>query len=161
MYRHKVLFVCYGNICRSPSAEGVFRHLTKQAEAGRHFDIDSAGTSGIHAGEPPDPRSVAAAAERGIDISMLRARQVHSRDFSRFDLILAMDRQNLLDLHQLSDRLKSPPRSEIRLMMDFAQSHPLREVPDPYYGDGDGFARVLDMLEQAGTGLLYHLLQRS
>lgn len=161
MNRHKVLFVCYGNICRSPSAEGMFRHLTMRAEAGQRFDVDSAGTSGMHAGEPPDPRSVAAAAERGIDISMLRARQVDLGDFSRFDLILAMDRQNLQDLRQLGARLKTPPRSEIRLVMDFAQSHPLREVPDPYYGGGDGFERVLDMLEQAGAGLLYHLLQRS
>ncbi|SDU00023.1 low molecular weight protein-tyrosine-phosphatase [Halopseudomonas salegens] len=147
----KVLFVCLGNICRSPSAEGVFRQrLAQRSQPG--VSVDSAGTAGYHVGKAPDPRAVAAARKRGIDISGLRARQVSAEDFSRFDLILAMDRSNLTDLH----RLDPGNGARLRLFMEYAPDQPL-EVPDPYYGGEQGFEQVLDMLEQASDALLNEL----
>jgi protein-tyrosine phosphatase len=151
----RVLFVCMGNICRSPTAEGVFRcALHAQGEAG--IEIDSAGTHDYHIGEAPDRRAIAAAQRRGIDLSGLRARTVINADFARFDLILAMDRDNL-DLLQRRAPVEYHPR--IKLVMEFAPDAYTREVPDPYYGAAKGFEEVLDLLEQAAQGLLRELRQ--
>lgn len=154
MENHRLLFVCLGNICRSPIAEGVFTHIAAEAGLGRTLLVDSAGTGAWHVGNPPDPRARAAAAARGISISHLRARQVTREDFSDFDLILAMDRDNLKTLRRfaggdLGDRVK--------LFLDYAPEAGLSEVPDPYYGGPQGFEEVLDLVEAASRGLLAHL----
>ena len=150
--RPAVLFVCLGNICRSPTAEAVFR--ARAAAAGLDVEIDSAGTGAWHVGKSPDSRAQAAGEARGYDLSSLRARQVKKGDFQRFDLILAMDEDNYEILH-----LQAPEdaKGRIVMMMDFAPDHPERSVLDPYYGGDDGFARVLDMLEEASDGLISHL----
>ena len=148
----RVLFVCMGNICRSPTAEGVFRQAL-QAHAGS-IEIDSAGTHDYHVGEPPDRRAIAAAQRRGIDLSGLRARQVTDADFARFDLILAMDHDNL-DL--LQHRAPAQYQERIKLVMEFALDAYTREVPDPYYGGAKGFEEVLDLLEKAAAGFLREL----
>ena len=148
----RVLFVCMGNICRSPTAEGVFREFVRRHAPDLDVEIDSAGTHDYHVGEPPDPRALRAAADRGLDISGLRARQVETADFERFDLILAMDRLNHATLLE-----RSPPRyrSRIRLLLEFAPADVGREdVPDPYYGGAKGFEEVLDLLEEAAAGVL-------
>jgi protein-tyrosine phosphatase len=158
----RVLFVCMGNICRSPTAEGVFRRLidehTRQRALLPPFEIDSAGTHDYHIGEAPDRRAIAAAARRGVDLSELRARRVDDNDFGRFDLILAMDRENLSLLHQRAPRECHP---RIRLILDYAPEAYTREVPDPYYGGAKGFEEVLDLLEQAAQGLLTEVLRES
>ncbi|MHA1112951.1 MAG: low molecular weight protein-tyrosine-phosphatase [Alphaproteobacteria bacterium] len=150
----RVLFVCTGNICRSPTAEGVFRHLVAAAGLDGHIGADSAGTHGYHVGEAPDGRSREAAARRGIDLDDQRARQVTAEDFGRFDLILAMDRGHFRELRALA-----PPEAadRVRLFLDFASAAALKDVPDPYYGNGDGFETVLDLVEDAARGLLDHL----
>ena len=150
--RPAVLFVCLGNICRSPTAEAVFR--ARAGAAGIDVEIDSAGTGNWHVGKAPDPRAQAAGEARGYDLSALRARQVKAGDFTRFDLILAMDEDNYEIL-----QLKAPEdaRERIVMMMDFASRPSERSVPDPYYGGDEGFARVLDMLEDASDGLIAHL----
>lgn len=150
----RILFVCMGNICRSPSAEGVFRRVLVNHTLGAQIQIDSAGTHDYHIGQPPDRRSIDAAQRRGVDISQLNARQVIAQDFERFDLVLAMDQQNYEYL-----RAMAPVhlQSRIRLFMEFAPEAALREVPDPYYGGAAGFERVLDLLEEASAGLLAHL----
>ena len=147
----RVLFVCMGNICRSPTAEGVFREFVTRHAPELELEIDSAGTHDYHVGEPPDPRALKAASTRGLDISGLRARQVEDADFERFDLILAMDR---LNYETLRDR--SPPafHPRIRLLLEFADDTGREEVPDPYYGGAKGFEEVLDLLEEASAGLL-------
>lgn len=150
----RVLFVCMGNICRSPTAEGVFRRLLEANGMHETFEVDSAGTHDYHVGEPPDRRAIAAAQRRGIDLSGLRARRVVDADFARFDLILAMDRDNL-DL--LQRRAPEPYRERIRLVMDYAPDAYTREVPDPYYGGAKGFEEVLDLLELASQGLFREL----
>jgi protein-tyrosine phosphatase len=147
----RILFVCMGNICRSPSAEGVFRKLVSERRPDLQLEIDSAGTHDYHTGRPPDRRSIEAAARRGIDLSALRARTVTQEDFERFDLILAMDRDNLALLHQ---RAPAVHRERVRLLMEFAPDAVTREVPDPYYGNANGFEEVLDLLEEATEGLL-------
>jgi protein-tyrosine phosphatase len=147
----RILFVCMGNICRSPSAEGVFRKLVGERRPDLVLEIDSAGTHGYHTGHPPDRRSIEAAARRGVDLSDLRARTVTQDDFDRFDLILAMDRDNLALLHQ---RAPAVHRKRVRLLMEFAPDAATREVPDPYYGGANGFEEVLDLLEEATEGLL-------
>lgn len=150
-----VLFVCLGNICRSPAAEGVLR--AKAKERGVDVTIDSAGTGGWHAGDPPDARMTATAAKRGIDISYQRARQVDLSDFYQFDYLLAMDLSNFSDLLE-----QAPPNRtcDIRLFLDFADCA-TRETPDPYYGGTDGFERVLDLIEQGAEGFLDHLEDES
>jgi len=146
----RILFVCMGNICRSPTAEGVFRRLVQERAPQLPLEIDSAGTHDYHVGEPPDARAVQAAARRGIDLRGLRARQVSGEDFVRFDLILAMDRLNYATL---LDRAPEPAHPRIRLFMDFAGSE-IEDVPDPYYGGPLGFEQVLDLAEEAAAGLL-------
>lgn len=150
----KILFVCMGNICRSPMAEGVFRHLVKQAGLDGRIAIDSAGTHDYHIGEPPDPRAQRTAGRRGYDLSMLRGRQVSRADFGEFDYLLAMDRMNLRVLERLCP---SQHGHKLKLLMEFSNDAALREVPDPYYGGDQGFERVLDLVEQASDGLLEHL----
>lgn len=146
-----VLFVCLGNICRSPAAEGVFRALCLRE--GLSVSIDSAGTGAWHAGNLPDMRMRAAAKNRGIDLSKQRARQVQQADYRDFDLILAMDQSNLADL-----LAEAPPNrtADIRLFLDFGSSNE-RDVPDPYYGGDAGFEKVLNLVEDAALGLLQHL----
>ena len=150
----RVLFVCMGNICRSPTAEGIFRAQVHAAGLANLIATDSAGTHGYHVGEPPDSRAIEAAARRGIDITDLRARRVEVDDFKRFDLVLAMDRENLAQLNRLCprDAVERP-----RLFMDFAPHIEAPDVPDPYYGGADGFEHVLDLVEAASRGLLDHL----
>jgi low molecular weight protein-tyrosine phosphatase len=149
--RVSVLFVCTGNICRSPTAEAVFRKLAADAGLQEALFADSAGTHGYHIGEPPDPRAQASAATRGYDLSRLRARTVERVDFERFDLIVAMDRGHLTLLSGMA-----PPSDahKLKLMMSYASSFREKDVPDPYYGGPQDFERVLDMLEDAGRGLL-------
>ena len=150
----RVLFVCLGNICRSPSAEGVFRHVLASEAPDLVVEIDSAGTADYHVGAPPDHRSIAAAKRRGIDLSTLRARVVTSEDFAYYDLILAMDRTNLAEL---KSRASAVHQGRIRLMMEFAPQAVSRDVPDPYYGGPQGFEEVLDLLEEAASGLVKEL----
>ncbi len=151
----RILFVCLGNICRSPMAEGVFR--AEAARRGLDVKIDSAGTSDWHVGEPPDPRAREAAAGIGIDISALRGRQATRRDMQTHDLILAMDRENLDHLK----RLAGPEHAhKVRLFLDFAPDRMEDEVPDPYYGGPEGFAHVLDLLQDAARGLADHVEER-
>jgi protein-tyrosine phosphatase len=154
----RILFVCMGNICRSPTAEGVFRRLAAERAPGMEIEVDSAGTHDYHVGDPPDPRSIAAAARRGVDLRRLRARAVCDEDFERFDLIIAMDRQNR---EALLDRSPDPFRERIRLFMEFAGDPEIADVPDPYYGGAPGFERVLDLAEEAAAGLLDELLERA
>ncbi len=153
----KVLFVCTGNICRSPTAEGLFRHMLEINGLTETIAADSAGTHGYHVGEPPDARSIKAAAARGIDIGAQRARRVRPEDFNAFDMILAMDRGHLAHLKALQ-----PPstRAEVNLFLDFHPSNKLKDVPDPYYGGENGFEEVLDLAEAACTELIAALRQR-
>lgn len=150
----RVLFVCLGNICRSPTAEGVFRALVDREGLSDIITCDSAGTSDWHIGGPPDPRARQAAKGRGYDLEPLRARQATGRDFEDFDFVIAMDHSNHRNLAAIA-----PPGREDRLhmMLSFAPGLGIEEVPDPYYGEGDGFETVLDMLEAASTGLLDHI----
>lgn len=150
----KILFVCMGNICRSPTAEGVFRQLARRRGLGALIEVDSAGTHGYHVGELPDPRTQRAALARGYDLSSIRARKVAVADLEYFDLILAMDRNNLEVLHTLAT---PETRSKLRSFMDYAPNFSEREVPDPYYGLGHGFDLVIDMVEDASNGLLDEL----
>jgi protein-tyrosine phosphatase len=146
-----VLFVCTGNICRSPTAEAIFRKLAANAGMAEAVTADSAGTHGYHVGEPPDPRSQKAAAKRGYDLSALRARTIEDADFQRFDLILAMDQEHYATLSRIAGATAG---HKLKLMMSYARRFKEREVPDPYYGGPQGFERVLDMLEDAAQGLL-------
>jgi len=147
----RILFVCTGNICRSPTAEGVTRKLIVDRGREGRILVDSAGTNGYHAGEPPDPRSVEAAARRGFDLSGQVARRVHSDDYTDFDLILGMDRS-----HRRMLQRAAPAYSEARigLMLDYAPQLGRTDVPDPYYGGSNGFELVLDIVEVAAAGLL-------
>lgn len=150
----KVLFVCMGNICRSPTAEGVFHRLVQNTGLEHKLLIDSAGTHDYHLGSPPDRRASAAAMTRGYDLSTLRGRQVNQRDFQDFDYILAMDKENLSNLHALC-----PPEllHKVTLFLEFSENFSESEVPDPYYGGAQGFEHVLDLVEDAGRGLLQKL----
>ena len=150
----KVLFVCMGNICRSPSAEGVFRDLVEREGLSDQFHIDSCGTLDYHTGEAPDPRAQRTAKNRGIDISRLRARQYRQSDFEEFDYILVMDRVNRRDLgYDLPDEHSH----KVHLFADFARNFDETEVPDPYYGGPQGFEHVYDLVLDASIGLLDHI----
>lgn len=147
-----------GNICRSPTAEGVFRKLVAERAPAVEIEVDSAGTHDYHVGDPPDPRAIAAAARRGIDLRDLRARTVRDEDFERFDLIVAMDRLNRA---VLLERSPESFRERIRLFMEFSGSRDIEDVPDPYYGGVPGFEQVLDLAEEAAAGLLEAVLERA
>jgi protein-tyrosine phosphatase len=153
----KVLFVCLGNICRSPTAEGVFRKLVQQEGLEQHIEIDSAGTHAYHVGEPPDARARQAAARRGVELDSLRGRQVDEGDFYVFDYVLAMDLSNHANLADIC-----PPGMEhkLSLFLDYAPELREQEVPDPYFGGDAGFERVLDMIEDASRGLLQDIRTR-
>lgn len=151
MMTNRILFVCMGNICRSPTAEGVTRMLAEKQGVAAFFEFDSAGTHGYHVGNPPDARARQAAAKRGYDLSPLKARQVSDFDFERFDRILAMDRDNLALLRQACPQ---EHHGKLGLFLEYASRSVGDEVPDPYYGGPEGFERVLDMIEDAATGLL-------
>ena len=147
----KILFVCLGNICRSPTAEGVFRNLLEARELTSRFEIDSAGTGDWHIGKPPDNRAQAAAAKRGVDITDLRARQIADDDAAKFDYLVAMDNANFADLQRL---VGDEYQHKIRLLRD-------DEIPDPYYGGDAGFNQALDLIEQSCAELLDYLITES
>ena len=149
-----VLFVCMGNICRSPTAQGVFRKLVEDSDLGRHIIIDSAGTHAYHVGNPPDRRARETATRRGVDLSDLVARRVTEADFVEFDYVVAMDQDNLVALNEIC-----PPgmSDRLHLFLDFAPHLEVNEVPDPYYGGPTGFERVFDLVEAASAGLLAHI----
>ncbi|MHB1513380.1 MAG: low molecular weight protein-tyrosine-phosphatase [Acidiferrobacter sp.] len=152
----KVLFVCLGNICRSPMAEGLFRDLIEKRDLADRVHIDSAGTHGYHIGAPPDERARQTMARHGVDIGAFEGRKVDVVDLDQFDYVLAMDRSNLRDL----ERLGGGSRPHVRLFLEFARASAEREVPDPYYGGPDGFEHVYALLEDAAAGLLADIEQR-
>lgn len=156
MGKVRVLFICMGNICRSPTAQGVFERLVEQTGLHPYIEIDSAGTHAYHVGHAPDPRALAAAMRRGVDLSPQRARRVEKRDFEYYDYVLAMDRENIAHLEEIC-----PPaqRHKLRLLLDFVPDVDSKEVPDPYYGGPAGFEHVLDLVERGAEGLLRHLRQ--
>ena len=155
---YRILFVCMGNICRSPSAEGVFLKVLEEQAPELRIEVDSAGTHAYHVGEPPDSRAQRAAQRRGVDLGRQRARLVSTEDFERFDFVLAMDELNRDTLIE-----QSPPEfhDRIRLFLEFAPHRGRSAVPDPYYGGSNGFEYVLDLVEEAATGLLEHLRGRA
>ncbi|WP_017671790.1 low molecular weight protein-tyrosine-phosphatase [Blastomonas sp. AAP53] len=146
-----ILFVCLGNICRSPLADGALRHAVRQRDLG--WTVDSAGTGGWHSGDAPDPRAIAVARQHGVDIAMLRARQVRAEDFTRFDLILAMDHDNLAGLRAMAP---SHPRAELRLALDLVEGRAGQAVADPYYGDASGFEATWADASAIADGVLRH-----
>lgn len=156
MEKVSILFVCMGNICRSPTAEGIFRHLVDQADLSGKISVDSAGTHAYHEGAPADSRAKAAAASRGYDLSDIRARKIVDEDFERFDYVIAMDEHNV-DL--LKEQADSNYSSKISLFLDFSPGEQT-EVPDPYYGGVAGFEKVLDLVEEASRGLLETLSRK-
>ncbi|WP_424947552.1 low molecular weight protein-tyrosine-phosphatase [Candidatus Spongiihabitans sp.] len=158
MNAHRILFVCMGNICRSPSAEGVFRKLVEQRGVASRFEIDSAGTGGWHIDRPADARAQQAARARDIDLSAIRARQVCVADTQYYDTIIAMDNDNQSRLLELAD---DSHRRKVRLLLEYADCPDSLEVPDPYYGGDHGFERALDLIEEACCGLLDQLLAQS
>jgi len=153
----KVLFVCMGNICRSPTAEGVFTHLVERQGLAHLISIDSAGTHAFHVGEPPDSRAQQAASRHGVDMSGLSARRVYDDDYGRFDYVLAMDRDNL---RNLLAKCPAEHAYKVRLLLDYAPDCDEDEVPDPYYGNKSGFERVLELVDQGSRGLLLDILDR-
>jgi protein-tyrosine phosphatase len=157
MEKMRVLFVCMGNICRSPTAQGMFEALVQEAQLMDRIQIDSAGTHAYHVGEPPDARASEAASRRGIDLGRQRARRVDPADFGSFDYVVAMDRSNLEDLHSICPDVH---REKLFLLLDFAQHLSQQDVPDPYYGGTQGFERVLDLVEEGARGLLDDIRRR-
>lgn len=157
MAKVKVLFVCMGNICRSPTAEGVFAHKLRETGLHEHIEVDSAGTHAYHVGEPPDPRAQKTAQRRGISLDYIRARKAIAEDFDRFDYVLAMDRDNL---SILADICPVGSEHKLQLFLSYASDLETDEVPDPYYGGPMGFERVLDMIEEAANGLLQDIQSR-
>ena len=146
-----MLFVCMGNICRSPTAEGVFTKLVAEKNLSSQFTIDSAGTHAYHVGSPPDRRAQQMALKRGVELQQLRARKIHSSDFLYFDYILVMDDENYSRV--IAD-CPEEYRDKVKYLLDYAPQIGVRQVPDPYYGEKDGFERVLDMVEAASVGFL-------
>jgi protein-tyrosine phosphatase len=155
----RVLFVCIGNICRSPTAEGVFRAQVEKAGWGKLFTMDSAGTSGFHVGEPPDRRAQKHALQRGYNLSGLRARQIGPMDFERFDLILCMEK-SVLDTVQKLQKFARGGQAETALFLDYLPGHEGENVPDPYSRGEDTFERVLDLVEEGSDALLRSLLKK-
>jgi protein-tyrosine phosphatase len=152
-HKKSVLFICLGNICRSPAAEGVFRKLVADANLDRVIHVDSAGTGGWHEGEPPDARMISHAKERGYDLSALEARQIRTpEDFYDHDYILTMDESNLRKVQALD--IKKEHGHKIRPLVSYCKIHSVKEVPDPYYREADGFEHVLDLIEDACGELL-------
>ena len=158
MNKLRVLFVCTGNICRSPTAEGVLRHKARDAGLAEAIEIDSAGTHGYHIGDPPDARATRQAAARGYDLSDQRARRLRRQDFDDFDLILAMDRGHLALMNDMAPRSSG---AEVKLFLDYApEANGSREVPDPYYGGLEDYEHALDLIE-AGVDRLLDALGRA
>ncbi len=154
MRKIKVLFVCMGNICRSPTAEGVFLAAIENKRLSDHFEVDSAGTHAYHVGDAPDLRAQKAARDRGVELKHLKARKVRDADFEQFDHILVMDDENYAILTEICP---TAHQSKIRHFLDYAPQLQQREVPDPYYGGAYGFERVLDMVEAASEGFIEDL----
>lgn len=154
---YKVLFVCMGNICRSPTGQGVFEHLVEQAGLSDQVEVDSAGTHAYHTGEPPDKRASRTAQKRGISLDGQYARRVSADDFEQFDYVLAMDSNNLRDLLSICP---DEHRHKVRLFLSYADGLSIEDVPDPYYGGTTGFERVLDMVEEGARGLLNDIRKR-
>jgi protein-tyrosine phosphatase len=157
MKKIRVLFVCMGNICRSPTGQGVFERLVAESGLAGHVEVDSAGTHAYHVGEPPDRRAAAAASRRGVDLSRQRARRVSGEDFEYFDYVLAMDSDNLEDLAELCPELHV---DKLYRLLDFAPALNEQDVPDPYYGGAQGFEYVLDLVEAGAEGLLLDIRKR-
>lgn len=157
MSETRVLFVCMGNICRSPTAHGVFEALVKDSGVTERISVDSAGTHAYHVGEPPDLRSQATAQKNGIDLSNQRAQKVKPSDFEVFDYIIAMDSSNYQDLLSITPK---PLHDKVYRLMDFATLSKATDVPDPYYGGDQGFDNVFTMVSEACEGLLTHLLSK-
>lgn len=153
----RVLFVCLGNICRSPTAHGLFLQQLDEAGLADRVEVDSAGTGHWHIGKAPDTRATEAAEARGVDLAGLRARQVSAEDFLTFDYVLAMDHSNLRDLQAMAP---GGNKAHLGLFLEFARDSDTEEVPDPYYGGDQGFEQVLDLVQDASRGLLQHLRQQ-
>ena len=153
-----VLFVCMGNICRSPTAEGVFRSLLESRNLKQQITADSAGTHAYHIGNPPDSRSQETALTHEVDLSDLVARKVTAQDFEEFDYIIAMDNDNLINLTLIKDKLIKTQKASLHLFMEFAENWKNDEVPDPYYGGSDGFEEVFKMVTDASQGLINKIL---
>lgn len=153
----RVLFVCMGNICRSPMGHGVFEDLVESAGLSGQISVDSAGTHAYHVGEPPDARAREAAGRRGYELAGQRARLAESSDLEVFDYVLAMDRDNLAHLRQMAG---PEATAQVQLLLDFAATRAEKEVPDPYYGSHSGFDRALDLIEEAAEGLLQEIRAR-
>jgi protein-tyrosine phosphatase len=158
MAKHRLLFVCLGNICRSPMAEGVFRQVAEEAGVAHLFEIDSAGMGDWHTGDAPDARAQKAARRRGIDISGQTARKVELEDFDDFDLLIAMDASNVADLYDLAPH---EARHKIRRFLEYAPHLGTMDVPDPYYGAAAGFDHALDLIEAASRALLADLTEET
>lgn len=153
----KVLFVCLGNICRSPTAHGVFEQYVKKADLTEQIEVDSCGTGQWHVGQPPDDRAQKFALKRGYDLSHLRARRLVVEDFDRFDYILPMDNKNLEDVLAMQPE---GSKAHVQLMLEYGDDKSVTEVPDPYYGEHDGFEYVLDLLESASANLLKEIQEK-
>lgn len=153
----KVIFVCLGNICRSPTAEGVFRHLVQQEGHNNWISTESAGTHAYHIGEQPDRRAQQTALSRGVDLSDLRGRKAVANDFNEFDYILAMDDENYQNLKAISP---AGLEDKLSLFLDFSKEYSETQVPDPYYGGDQGFEHVFDLVESASRGLLEDIKKR-
>jgi protein-tyrosine phosphatase len=151
MNRYRILFICMGNICRSPSAEGIFRQLLIDHSLENKVEVDSAGTGGWHVGSAPDSRAQEAANQRGVNLSNLKARQVTSKDFDEFDLLIAMDIDNQNKLYEIA---RPEQENKVKLLLQYSKKFEQTEVPDPYYGGDNGFDLVLDMIEESTAELL-------
>lgn len=164
MFRNKsipkninVLFVCMGNICRSPTAHGVFKQHLFEASLHEVVGVDSAGTHTNHAGEPPDRRAITAAQKRGYNLARITARRVDASDFLKFDYVLAMDKDNQRNLFEICEK---EHKKKVRLLLDFARRSKIKEVPDPYYGADNGFERALDLIEVGSRGFLEFIITK-
>ncbi|MEO1897228.1 MAG: low molecular weight protein-tyrosine-phosphatase [Cycloclasticus sp.] len=153
----KILFICMGNICRSPTAHGVFRQMVADKNLSEQIQVDSAGTHAYHVGNKPDQRSIQAASFRGVDLSDLTARQLDDYDYEEFDYLLVADNDNY---HLTREGCPMEHRHKIKYILDFATRSTVKEVPDPYYGQGNGFERVLDLIEDGCEGLLTDVEKR-